>query len=648
MFSTVLIANRGEIALRIARTCEWLGIEPVMIYTAADADAPHTRFVPHHLGITAEVPSYLDIEAVVAAAIESKAEAIHPGYGFLSERAAFAAAVEAAGLVLVGPSAAVMEQLGRKDAAREVALAAGVPVVPSFAVDGFDTLAALAAQPPQEPALAAQPPEFPVLVKAAAGGGGKGMRIVRTPEEFEPALAAARREAQAAFGDDAMLIEKYVEHGRHIEVQILADAHGTVLHLFERDCSSQRRHQKVIEEAPAPTIDEALREQLTSAAVALATRAGYVNAGTVEFLLDTATNAFYFLEMNTRLQVEHPVTELIVSTGSTTNSTGSTTNAFDLVEQQLRIAAGEPFAFAQDDLRINGHAMEARIYAEDAYAGFLPQAGTATVVRWPTNARVDHALESGQVVSTAFDPMLGKVVVHGADREAARQALIEALDDTAIFGLTTNVGFLRELAASEAFAEARVDTAWLDRNELPEPDDETARMLAGVMLLAELESSPAGPWQPDGFRSSGPRGPLVEEGRDLSIRGALSPDPAGEVDGVARVGLYPSHGFVFRATAGTEVVHHGQRFVFGRSADRVGQTSSVDEGIIVAPMPGTVLEVAVSVGQQVAVGDPLGTMEAMKMELSLKATVDGMVSEVDVAVGDLVSLGDRLFVVDPQ
>ena len=365
------------------RTCARLGIRTVAVFTDADATAPHVRAADEAV----RVPAYLDIDAVVAAAVDSGAQAIHPGYGFLSERAAFAAAVEKAGLVLVGPSAEVMEQMGRKDAAREIAVAAGVPVVPSYSMT--DARVAVSNELP-----------YPVLVKAAAGGGGKGMRIVRSPETYAEAVLAAGREAASAFGDDTLLLEKYVEHGRHVEVQVLADRHGTVLHLFERDCSAQRRHQKVIEEAPAPTVDAGLRERLTSAAVALAAAVGYTNAGTVEFLLDTDSGDFYFLEMNTRLQVEHPVTELICG-------------GIDLVEHQLRIASGEPLSFAQDDLRIDGHAMEARVYAEDAFGGFLPQAGTASIVRWPvspgSSVRVDHALEPGQVVSTSFDPMLGKV-----------------------------------------------------------------------------------------------------------------------------------------------------------------------------------------------------------------------------------------------
>ncbi len=326
--------------------------------------------------------------------------------------------------------------MGRKDAARELAVAAGVPVVPSAEADGSGEVT------------------FPVLVKAAAGGGGKGMRIVRGAGDLEAAVEAARREAAKAFGDDTILLERYVERGRHIEVQVIADAHGTVLHLFERDCSVQRRHQKVLEEAPAPTISSELRNRLTSAAVALARQVGYTNAGTVEFLVDGED--FYFLEMNTRLQVEHPVTELVTG--------------LDLVELQLRVAAGEPLDLTQDDIALHGHAIEARVYAEDAFGGFLPQAGTAGMVRWTDRARVDAALESGQEVSAAYDPMLGKVIVHAPRREAARRSLLGALDDSAILGLVTNLGFLRALADTDAFRDAAIDTAWLDRHAVTAPD----------------------------------------------------------------------------------------------------------------------------------------------------------------------------------
>ncbi|HEX5088185.1 MAG TPA: biotin carboxylase N-terminal domain-containing protein, partial [Nocardioides sp.] len=570
-----------------------LGITTVAIHTDVDATAPHVRAADEAV----HVDSYLDIDAVVAAAKGTGARAVHPGYGFLSERAAFAEALEQAGIVLVGPTATVMEQMGRKDAAREIATAAGVPVVPR----GDDA---------RQGAWAG-----PILVKAAAGGGGKGMRVVRSQDDYDEAVAAARREAASAFGDDTILVEKYVEHGRHIEVQVLADTHGTVLHLWERDCSTQRRHQKVLEEAPAPRISPAVRELITSSAVALAKQVGYTNAGTVEFLLDADTDEAYFLEMNTRLQVEHPVTEAITG--------------LDLVELQLRVAAGEPLGLTQDDVTVSGHAIEARVYAEDSFNGFLPQAGTATVVHWPSDVRVDQALESGQVVSTAYDPMLGKVIAHGPDRESARQALVAALDDTAILGLTTNAGFLRALVASEEFRDAAIDTAWLDRHEVPAPDPGPARELAAWEVFLR-DRTDDGPFASDGFRLGADPAPVVVELDELVT---LTVPPA--VRPVAAV----RHDRV-------EVVHHGQRFVFGRPDVMGDHGPAVADGALTAPMPGTVLDVRVAEGDAVEEGQVLGVLEAMKMELSLKAPFPGTVTTVGAAKGEQVALGATLFVVD--
>ncbi|HET8959725.1 acetyl/propionyl/methylcrotonyl-CoA carboxylase subunit alpha [Nocardioides sp.] len=629
MIHTLLIANRGEIALRVIRTCRALGVRSIAIFTELDRQAPHVREADDALHVT----SYLDIEAVVTAAREGGADAIHPGYGFLSERAGFARAVEAAGLILVGPSADVMDQMGRKDAAREIAIAAGVPVVPQ----GDDA-------------------SYPVLVKAAAGGGGKGMRIVRSADAHADAVAAAKREAQAAFGDDTMLVEKYVEHGRHIEVQVLADAHGNVVHLYERDCSTQRRHQKVLEEAPAPTISEEQRKLVTDAAVALAAHVGYQNAGTVEFLLDTepapGDSGVYFLEMNTRLQVEHPVTELAVQVRG---------RPVDLVELQLRVAAGEELPFTQDDVALSAHAIEARVYAEDPFHGFLPQAGRAVLVRWPPRARVDAALESGQEVSTAYDPMLGKVIVHGPDREAARRALVAALDDTAILGLTTNVGFLRILAAGDEFRDATIDTAWLDHAEVTEPDAALARVYAAWTSVAVLTmtSGDPHPFSPDGFRTGAdPAAVLVELDRPVRVdRGA------GRVDDGERVWQVEEHlaadhtvvltvdGSRCRAVANVtahavEVVLHGHRHVFERPDVFADHGPAAGDGSISAPMPGTVLDVRVEPGQPVAEGDVLGTMEAMKMELSLTAPFAGTVTAVDASAGEQVALGARLFLVE--
>ncbi len=612
----VLIANRGEIALRVIRACRALGLRSIAIYTDLDLAAAHVREADDAV----RVESYLDIDAVVAAAVATGADAIHPGYGFLSERAAFARAVEQAGLKLVGPSADVMERMGRKDAAREIAVAAGVPVVPRGEDAGF-----------------------PVLVKAAAGGGGKGMRIVRDAASYDDAVAAAQREAKSAFGDDTILVEKYVEHGRHIEVQVLADAHGNVIHLFERDCSTQRRHQKVLEEAPAPTITAEVRKLVTESAVALARHVGYENAGTVEFLLDSDTGEAYFLEMNTRLQVEHPVTELVTG--------------LDLVQLQLRVAAGEPLPVTQEEVRLEGHAIEARVYAEDPFHGFLPQAGTAILVRWPQRARVDAALESGQVVSTAYDPMLGKIIVHGPDRESARRALVSALDDTAILGLTTNVGFLRALAASDEFRDATIDTAWLDTALIEQPDDDVARLFAAWTDVAVLglTSGDPHPFSPDGWRlGASPAPVLVELDRTVSVdraRGLVDDVEVRELrcerhvvvlslDGRRRQAVVALHPHAI------EVVHEGHRHVFTRPDVFADHAIAAGDGTIVSPMPGTVLDVRVAAGQAVVEGDVLGVIEAMKMELSLKAPFAGTVTAVDATTGQQVALGARLFLVE--
>ncbi|MEN8674128.1 biotin carboxylase N-terminal domain-containing protein [Nocardioides sp.] len=627
---TLLVANRGEIAIRVMRTASGMGIRTVALHTDLDVAAPHVAAADEAL----RVESYLDIEAVVEAARSAGADAVHPGYGFLSERAGFAAALERAGIALVGPSSSVMERMGRKDAAREIAVAAGVPVVPT----GSEAA-------------------FPVLVKAAAGGGGKGMRVVRSAAELDEATAAARREALSAFGDDTMLVEKYVEHGRHIEVQVIGDTHGTVLHLFERDCSTQRRHQKVLEEAPAPTLDEPTRARVRQAAVDLAAHVGYVNAGTVEFLLDADTSEFYFLEMNTRLQVEHPVTEAVARAGG---------EPVDLVELQLRVAAGEPLGIAQADLTLEGHAIEARVYAEDSFGGFLPQAGTASLVRWPaatsgttagSTIRVDHALESGQVVSTSYDPMLGKVIAHAPDREAARRALLGALDATAVLGLTTNAGFLRALVASDEFRDATIDTAWLDTAEVPAPDPSVARAATAWITAMLGSGGEQGALRSDGFRLGAPAAAtIVELDQEVLVdraAGTVDGTPFQQVraadhvleavlDGVSArvvVNVQPGHPGTYEAS------YRGQRHVF-TPPDRLAGAAAVGDGALTSPMPGTVLEVRVAVGDHVASGEVLGVMEAMKMEHALTAPFDGTVTEVDAVAGGQVALGATLFVVE--
>jgi 3-methylcrotonyl-CoA carboxylase alpha subunit/acetyl-CoA/propionyl-CoA carboxylase biotin carboxyl carrier protein len=587
----VLIANRGEIADRILRACADLDVASICIFTDPDREAPYLA----RAGRRIEVSNYLAIDEIVAAALAGGADAIHPGYGFLSERADFARAIERAGLRLIGPTAEVIELLGRKDRAREIALAAGAPVVPASVEGGF-----------------------PVLVKAASGGGGKGMRIVRSEADLEAALAAARRESLAAFGDDTLLIEKYVERGRHIEVQVFGDHAGNVVHFFERDCSVQRRHQKVIEEAPAPTITEDQRAALTQAAIALSREVGYTNAGTVEFLLDPSTGDAFFLEMNTRLQVEHAVTEAITGV--------------DLVALQLRIAAGERL-MSQHEITRSGHAIEARIYAEDPYTDFLPQAGTVSRADWPAPPSSVHtAITDGSVIGTAYDPMVAKIVVSGRTRAEAISHLVGALDETRIFGLTTNAGFARTLVASDEFAAAEIDTAWLDRATVERADPAYAREIAAQAVAAGLDPQP-GPWQLDGWRSAGPSAPLTIALDDVLIR----PDTvAPHIGGRAIVRRHE-----------VEVVERGQRWVFTRPDAYADHGPHVGNGTINAPMPGTVLAVQVEPGTEVAEGDTLGIVEAMKMELRLTAPFAGRVAQVNAVVGQRVGQGEPLFVVDP-
>jgi acetyl-CoA/propionyl-CoA carboxylase biotin carboxyl carrier protein len=641
-FGTVLVANRGEIALRVIRAAAEHGLTSVAVYSDADSGSAHVREadVAVRIGPAAAAASYLSIPALLEAAHQAGAEAVHPGYGFLSERAAFARAVTEAGLVFIGPSADVMEAMGRKDRARDIAVAAGVPVVPAAdsTVTDLDEIGRQVG--------------FPLLVKAAAGGGGKGMRIVTRADDLRDAVAAARREAASAFGDDTMLFERYVEHGRHIEVQILADEHGQVVHLHERDCSVQRRHQKVVEEAPATAVSGAVRDLVTASAVSLAREVGYVNAGTVEFLV--SGDEAFFLEMNTRLQVEHPVTELVTG--------------LDLVGLQFSVAQGDPLPFSQAEVRVRGHAIEARVYAEDPFRGFLPQAGVAEIVRWPARARVDAALESGQRVGTTYDPMLGKVIASGTTREAARRALVGALDDTAILGLTTNVGFLRQLVASDAYRDSGIDTGWLDAH----PDEFVlttpvpAWCLAAWSVAAARSADPRQPFGVgDGWRLGAPPSAVpieltAPEGDTRLLRVDLAagiiagPESArdvtslGETDGTVRlqIGAEVHEGRVLLRPHEVLVAYRGQTYAFARP-DAFGPARSkpVASGTITAPMPGTVLVVNVSTGTSVAEGEALGVMEAMKMELALKAPFAGTVSEVNVTSGDLVDLGSLLFVV---
>lgn len=640
---TLLVANRGEIALRILRTARRLGLRTVAVYSDVDRGAPHVRAadVAVRIGPAPAANSYLSVPALLAAAERTGADAVHPGYGFLAENAGFAQAVIDAGLVWVGPPPDAMAVMGRKDAAREIAHAAGVPVLPQVLPSDGTAVA-----PAGELA-------YPLLVKAAAGGGGKGMRVVRDPAGLDAAVAAARREAGAAFGDDTVLLERYVEHGRHVEVQVLADAHGHVVHQHERDCSAQRRHQKVLEEAPAPWLTPGLRERLHAWAVDLAAKVGYVGAGTVEFLVpggagQTAGGEAWFLEMNTRLQVEHPVTEEVVIVAG---------RRLDLVAEQLRIAAGEPLAFTQAEVSVVGHAMEARINAEDAYAGFLPQAGTATRVRWPAGVRVEAGIEDGTVVPAAYDSMVAKIVTRGADREAARRALVGALDDTAILGLTTSTGFLRALADSAAFRDGEVDTAWLDGHEVDPPDPWPA-LVAAAWAIASSGG--------DGWRAGGPPGPAwVELGEDVLVVSlgaagegevrASGAEQAGKRTRVVRDagdGLLEVDGVVGRFLVevrrrGVDVAHRGHTFRFTRPDGSRAAEAEAGDGVVLAVMPGTLTRVDVRPGERVRRGQALGVLEAMKMELALTAPADGVVS-VGAAAGERVAARQVLFEVhDP-
>ncbi|MGD9511899.1 MAG: acetyl/propionyl/methylcrotonyl-CoA carboxylase subunit alpha, partial [Geminicoccaceae bacterium] len=516
MLASLLIANRGEIACRIVKTCRRLGIRTVAVYSDADRDARHVRLADEavRLGPAPAAESYLLADRVLAAARRTGAEAVHPGYGFLSESAAFARAVREAGLVFVGPPPEAMERLGGKDSAKALLAPAGVPLVPGY--HGADQA---------DPRLRdeADGIGFPLLIKAVAGGGGKGMRRVDDPAEFLDLLAACRREAKAAFGEDRVLLERLIERPRHVELQVFADRHGNAVHLFERDCTLQRRHQKIIEEAPAPNLTPELRAALGKAATGAALAAGYENAGTVEFLLDQE-GGFYFIEMNTRLQVEHPVTEAVTG--------------LDLVEWQLRIASGEPLPLRQEEIACRGHAFEARLYAEDPAKGFLPSIGRLRTLRLPVGldgVRVDTGVEEGDQVTPFYDPMIAKIIAYGADRAAALERLAAALDVTQVEGVTTNLGFLRAACASPVFREMRLDTGWLDREGTTalladEPADPPTLLLAALATVALSVVRPpprpvpgtdwTSPWHRlDAWRLNQPPRGLVRllAGRDLHV-----------------------------------------------------------------------------------------------------------------------------------
>jgi 3-methylcrotonyl-CoA carboxylase alpha subunit len=667
MFQKILIANRGEIACRVIATCRRLGIATVAVYSAADAHARHVELADEAwpIGPPPARQSYLAIEKIIDAARRSGAQAIHPGYGFLAENAAFAEACAAAGITFIGPPPAAIRAMGSKAAAKTLMQHAGVPLVPGYHGDAqdFSSLEAAAART-----------GYPVLIKASAGGGGKGMRIVEQPADLPPAIEGAKREAAASFGDDRLLIERYLTRPRHIEIQVFADTHGNIVSLFERDCSIQRRHQKVLEEAPAPGMDPARRTAMGEAAIAAARAVGYVGAGTVEFIAEE--QKFFFMEMNTRLQVEHPVTEMI---------TGQ-----ELVEWQLRVAAGEPLPRRQDQLRISGHAIEARIYAEDPARDFLPSIGTLIHLRQPTetaDVRVDTGVRQGDAITPNYDPMIAKLIVRGDDRAAAVQRLAAALAQYEVVGVQTNLGLLRAIAAHPAYARAELDTGFIARHAdalLPTPAPSAAApsdtaettiwAAATLAVLADRRAARAAdaaasadPWSPwnvaDAWRMNG------DGYQDLVLRHAetsvtLRAHPA--EDGTYRLDLPsgrvhaeavedPATGMTLRVDG---VLHRlrvvrrsGDLVVILRGHNHVlhlidplapPQREDVGSDLVTAPIPARVARILVAPGAVVRRGAPLVVLEAMKMELTLFAPADGAVATVRHQVDDMVEEGTQL------
>jgi acetyl-CoA/propionyl-CoA carboxylase biotin carboxyl carrier protein len=633
MFDTVLVANRGEIAVRVIRTLRAMGVRSVAVFSDADADARHVREADTavRIGPAPAAESYLSVERLLEAAARTGAQAVHPGYGFLAENAAFARACEEAGLVFIGPPADAIALMGDKIRAKETVQAAGVPVVPG----GRDPGLAEAAR-----ALGA-----PVLLKPSAGGGGKGMRLVRDLDVLDDEIAAARREARASFGDDTLLVERWIDRPRHIEIQVLADGHGTVLHLGERECSLQRRHQKVIEEAPSVLLDEATRAAMGEAAVQAARSCGYRGAGTVEFIVPGGDpSQYYFMEMNTRLQVEHPVTELVTG--------------LDLVEWQLRVAAGEALPFAQEDIRLTGHAVEARICAEDPARGFLPTGGTVLRLREPAGegVRTDSGLTEGTEVGSLYDPMLSKVIAYGPDRATALRRLRAALAETVTLGVQTNAGFLRRLLAHPAVVAGELDTGLVERvvddlvvTDVPEEVYEAA---AAVRLEA---LRPRGDGWVDPF--SVPSG--------WRLGGA--PKPAGFSLRVTDPVEYTPRGTHTVGDGEVSVTLDGIRHTFHRAADWLGRdgdawqvrdhdpvAASLSGGAhagadsLTAPMPGTVTVVKVAVGDEVTAGQSLLVVEAMKMEHVISAPHAGTVAELDVTPGTTVAMDQVLAVIAPH
>ncbi|WP_430333774.1 acetyl/propionyl/methylcrotonyl-CoA carboxylase subunit alpha [Rhodococcus sp. ACT016] len=656
-FDTILVANRGEIAVRVIRTLRRMGIRSVAVYSEADAGARHVLEADTAvlIGPAAARESYLDIDRVLDAAKRTGAQAIHPGYGFLSENTAFAAACEAAGIAFLGPSARAIEVMGDKITAKNAVAAFDVPVVPGIAKPGLSDADLIAA---------ADDIGYPVLVKPSAGGGGKGMRLVEDPADLADALVSARREAASAFGDDTLFLERFVLRPRHIEVQIVADTHGNVVHLGERECSLQRRHQKVIEEAPSPLLDAETRARIGAAACNTARSVDYAGAGTVEFIVSAdRPDEFFFMEMNTRLQVEHPVTEMVTG--------------LDLVEWQVRIAAGEPLGFTQDDVTLTGHAIEARVYAEDPARGFLPTGGTVLGLRDASGigVRVDSGLRDGTVVGSDYDPMLAKVIAHGDDRAEALRRLDRALADTAVLGVVTNIDFLRFLLADEDVRAGHLDTGLLDRRvadfHASEVGDDILFAAAAHHWLGlwALGTRPgADPWDaPTGWRVGGAH-PLslrlragertehvlvtgTPEDAVVRIEDRENHTLAARLDGDDLTVVLDGRSTTYRLAEddGTLwLAGDGGTWIVSqlREASVRGADAHAGEAELTSPMPGTVIAVSVSSGDAVAAGTAVVVVEAMKMEHTLTAPIDGVV-EVLVAAGDQVKVDQPLARVTP-
>ena len=616
MIRSVLVANRGEIARRVFRTARRLGIATVAVYSEADAQAPHVSEADQAvlIGPAAARESYLVGEKIIAAALETGAEAIHPGYGFLSENAEFAEAVVAAGLVWIGPPPAAIRAMGLKDAAKALMQQAGVPVTPGYLGED-QSLDRLQAE--------ADRTGYPVLIKAVAGGGGKGMRKVEAAADFAAALASCQREAKASFGDDRVLIEKYVTRPRHIEVQVFGDSHGQVVHLFERDCSLQRRHQKVIEEAPAPGMSPEARAAVTDAAIKAARAVNYVGAGTVEFIADASEglkpDRIWFMEMNTRLQVEHPVTEMVTGV--------------DLVEWQFRVASGEALPLAQDQIKLSGHALEARLYAENPASGFLPSIGMLEHFRLPGDIRVDSAVEEGDEVSPFYDPMIAKLIAHAPTREGASDRLAQACAEVEVWPVKTSAGFLARCLDHPSFIAGDVDTGFIGAHQdalaQPQGPSDDALAVAAAAALGDQEG-PASPWRDlTGFRLNA--APETRVRLFLDGEPILAALPEGDVE--ADVLMTEDEVVVFEA---------GEAYAFAIRPPVADLGESAGDGQILSPMPGKVVSVSVAVGDKVTRGQLILTLEAMKMEHGLTAPFDGEVEALLVSAGDQVSEGVSL------